>query len=72
LFLTEADLARAPAGITDRENGYGVTFAAVACGAAGAVANDTPEQGSAEDVSGVGQARGEAVAPADSRRLFHY
>ena len=34
--------------------------------------NDAFEQGSAEDVAGVGEARGKAVAFADSLRLFHY
>ena len=68
----EADLARASAGIADREDGYGVTFATDALGAAGAVANDAFEQGSAEDVAGVGEARGKAVAFAGRVLLFHY
>ena len=71
LVLTEADLARAFAGITDREDRDGVTFAAVAPGAAGAVTDDALEQGAAQDVAGVGEARGKAIAFADRLRLFH-
>jgi hypothetical protein len=48
-----------------------MTFAAVAHRAAGAVANDAIEQGSAEDVGGVGEARDEEVASAGERFLFH-
>jgi hypothetical protein len=72
LVLTEADLERAFAGIADREDGYGVTFAAVAPGAAGAVTDEALEQGAAEDVAGAGEARGKATAFADGPRLFHY
>jgi len=72
LVLTEADLARAFGGIADREDRYGVTFAAVAPGAAGAVTDEAPQQGAAEDVAGAGEARGKAIAFAGSLRLFHY
>ena len=72
LFLTEADLARALAGIADREDGNGMTFAAVALGTAGAVADDAIEQGAAKNVAGVGKTRDKAVAFAGDLRLFHY
>jgi len=72
LLLTEADLARALAGIADREDRNRVTFATVALGAAGAVADDAFEQGAAENVAGVGEARGEAIASANYLRLVHY
>ena len=72
LFRLEADLARASAGIADREHRYGVTFATVALGAAGAVANNAFEQGSAQDVASVGEARGKAVAFAGGLLMFHY
>jgi len=49
-----------------------VTLATVAPGAAGAVANDALEQGAAENVAGVGKARGKAIAFTGSLRLFHY
>jgi hypothetical protein len=55
LFLAEADLARASAGITNSQDGYRVTLAAVALGAAGAVTDDAFEQGAAEEVSGFGE-----------------
>ena len=48
-------MARALAGIADREDGNGVTFAAVALGTAGAVADDAMEQGAAKNVAGVGE-----------------
>ena len=72
LFLTEADLASASAGIADCEDGNGVTFAAVALGTAGAVTDDAFEQRAAENVGGVGESRGKAIALAGNRRLFHY
>ena len=71
LVLTEADLTCASPRIADRENGYGMTFAAVAHGTAGAVADDAIEQGATEDVGGVGEARGQEVAPAGECLLFH-
>jgi hypothetical protein len=49
-----------------------VTFAVVALGAAGAVADDALEQGAAENAAGAGEARGEAVAFASDPLLFHY
>jgi hypothetical protein len=60
----EADLARAWAGIADGEDRDGVTFAAVALGTARAVPDDALEQGAAENVAGVGEARDKAVAMA--------
>jgi hypothetical protein len=72
LLFAETDLARALAGIADREDRHGVTFAAVALGAAGAVADDALEQGAAENAGGVGEARGKAVAPVGNLLMFHY
>ena len=66
LILTETDLADARAGIADGENRYGMSFAAIALGTARAVPDDSLEQGAAEDVPGVGEARGEAIAFAKS------
>jgi hypothetical protein len=71
LFLTEADLACASPRIADRENGYGMTLAAVAYGAAGAVADDAVEQGATEDVGGVGEARDQQIASSGEHFLFH-
>jgi hypothetical protein len=62
LLFTKADLARALAGIADRQDRNGVTFATVALGTAGAVADDAFEQGAAENVAGIGEMRGKAVA----------
>jgi hypothetical protein len=65
LLLTEADLARALTRIADREDSNGVTFATVALGTAGAVADDAFKQGAAENVGGVGETRSQAVAFAE-------
>ena len=62
LILTETDLADARAGIADGENRYGMSFAAIALGAARAMPDDPLKQGTAEDVLGAGEARGEAIA----------
>lgn len=48
-----------------------MAFATVAFGAAGAVVDDAIEQGAAEDVAGIGEARGKAVTFVGNRRLFH-
>jgi hypothetical protein len=72
LLLTEADLSRALAGVSDCEDGNGVTFAAVALRAAGAVADDAFEQGAAENVGGVGESRSEAIAFVGELFMFHY
>jgi hypothetical protein len=72
LFFTEADLARALAGIADREDSNGVTFTAVALRAAGAMTDDAFEQGAAENVGSVGESRGEAIAFAGNLGMFHY
>jgi len=72
LLFAEADLSRALAGIADCEDGNGVTFAAVALGAAGAVADDAFEQGTAENVGGVGESRSEAIAFVGKLFMFHY
>ncbi len=71
-MFAKTELAGAPAGIADGENRYGMSFATVALRTALAVADDSIEQGAAEDVSGVGKARDEAIANADSGLLFHY
>ena len=62
LILTETDLADTRAGIAGGENSYGMPFAAITLGTARAVPDDSLEQGTAEDVLGAGEARGEAVA----------
>jgi hypothetical protein len=62
LLFTEADLAGAWPGIADGEDRNWVTFAAVALGATGAVADDALEQGAAENVAGVGEMGSKAVA----------
>jgi len=67
LLLAEADLACDFAGIADREDGHRMTFAPVAFGAAGAVADDALEQRAAEEMGGIGKARDKAVAFAGSR-----
>ena len=72
LFLTETDLAGARAGIADSEDGNRVPFTTVALGATRAMANDAFEQRAAEDVGGVGEARGKAVAFLYELQLFHY
>ena len=71
LFLAQTDLAGASTGIADGENRYGMTFATVALGAAGAVADDSIEQGAAEDVSGVGKTGDKAVAFVGGNLMFH-
>jgi hypothetical protein len=71
LLFTEADLADALPGIADGEDRNGVTFAAVALGATGAVADDALEQRAAENVAGVREVRSKAVALADDRGVFH-
>jgi hypothetical protein len=71
LLFTEADLAGAWPGIADGEDRNGVTFAAVALGATGAVADDALEQGSAENVGGAGEMGSKAVAFAGKFGLFH-
>jgi hypothetical protein len=58
--------------IADGENRYGMTFAAIALGTAGAMPDDSLEQGAAEDVLGAGEARGEAIAFTKSGFLIHY
>jgi hypothetical protein len=60
------------AGIADSEDGNRVTFATIALGATGAVANDALEQRATEDAGGIGEARGKAVAFTGELRLFHY
>ena len=49
-----------------------MSFATIALGTASTVTDDAFEQGAAEDVPGMGKTRGEAVAFAESRRMFHY
>ncbi len=72
LVPTEANLARTPTGIADSENPYGMSFATVAFRTACTVTDDSLEQRAAEDVSGVGKTRGESIALAGSRVMFHY
>jgi hypothetical protein len=62
---------RAP-GLADGENGHGMPFATLAFGTAGAVTDDTLEQGTAGDVPGAGEGGGEAIAFAQGCRLIHY
>ena len=71
LFRMQADLAGTGTRITDGENRYGMSFAAVALGTAGAMTDDALEQGTAEDVSGRGELRGEPIKFADSDIVFH-
>ncbi len=72
LILTETDLADARTGISDGENRYGMSFAAIALGTARAVPDDSLEQGAAEDVLGAGKTHGEAIAFTKSSFLLHY
>jgi hypothetical protein len=67
LILTETDLADACAGIADGENRYGMSFAASTLGTAGAVPDDSLEQGAAEHLPGARETRGEAIAFLQSR-----
>ena len=72
LLWKEADLTNDAAGIADSQHGDGVTFAAGAFGAAGAMADGALEQGAAEDLAGLGEAGEEAVALAGDLLLIHY
>ncbi len=71
LFPAQADLPDAATGIAYGEHRHGMTFASVALGAAGAVADDAFEQRSTEDVAGLGEACEEAVAIADGLLMIH-
>ena len=64
-------MAGATAGIADGENRHGMSLAAVALGAAAAMADEALEQGAAEEVLGLGEASGEAVEFAGKLLLFH-
>ena len=71
LFLAEADLTRASAGIADGQDRYRVSLAAVALGAAGAVTDGAIQQGAAEEVSGFGETSGEPVELTGCLLCFH-
>ncbi|MGC1416047.1 MAG: hypothetical protein WA817_12240 [Candidatus Acidiferrum sp.] len=62
LFLTETDLADAGSGVADGENRHGMSFPTVTFGAVGAVPDNPLEKGAAQDVAGIGERRGEAIA----------
>jgi hypothetical protein len=62
LILTETDLADTGAGIADGENGHGMSFATLTLGAVGAVPDNPLEERTAQDFSGIGKRRGEAIA----------
>jgi len=72
LIFAETDLADARAGVTDGENGHRMPFTTLAFGTAGAVTDDTLEEGAAEDVPGAGEGGGEAIAFADGCLVIHY
>jgi len=62
LFLPETDLADTRAGVADGENRHGMSFTTVTFGAVGAVPDNPLEERAANDVSGIGKRRGEAIA----------
>jgi hypothetical protein len=62
LILTETDLADTRAGITNGQNRHGMSFTTVTFGAVGAVPDNPLEERAANDVSGIGKRRGEAIA----------
>ena len=66
--MRQADLTNDTAGVADGEDGDGMAFAAGAFGTAGAMAEGAPEQGTAEDLAGLG----EAVAPLHDPLLIHH
>jgi hypothetical protein len=72
LLLREADLTNDAAGIADGEDGDRMAFAAGACGAAGAMADDALEQGATEDLAGLGETSEEAVALLNTLLLLHH
>ena len=71
LFGAKAELLGTPAGITDGQHPYGMTFSVGANGAAGAMPNDAVEQGTADDLGGEGKRRGEFGALAQDCLLLH-
>ena len=71
LFGAEAELPGVPARITDGQYQNGTALSVGADGTAGAMTNDTVEQGAADDLGGEGECRSEFGALAEECFFIH-
>lgn len=71
LFFAQADVTNASAWIASGEDRYGMTFAALTLGAAGAVSYGALEQGAAKEIGRLRQAGEKPVEFADGLLTIH-